>query len=66
MKARLWSIFNGTGIAPEAEVGKVVKVKCTAPCDSALVHIVLSVNPTLLYMLGDPEDPVAAWKKLSD
>ncbi len=22
-----------------------------------------SVDPTLLYLLGDPEDPVAVWKK---
>ena len=34
--------------------------------DSALAHVVLSVDPTLLYMLGDPVDPVAVWKKLSD
>ena len=26
----------------------------------------LSVDPSLLYLLGDPEDPVAVWKKLSD
>ena len=34
--------------------------------DKALAIIVLSVEPSLLYMLGDPEDPVAVWKKLSD
>ena len=34
--------------------------------DSELAHVVLSVDPTLLYMLGDPVDPVAVWKKLSD
>ena len=28
--------------------------------------IVLSVEPTLLYLLGDHDDPVAAWKKLCD
>ena len=26
----------------------------------------LSVDLTLLYLLGDPEDPVTVWKKLSD
>ena len=26
----------------------------------------LSVDPSLLYLIGDPEDPVAVWKKLSD
>ena len=28
--------------------------------------IVLSVEPTLLYLLGDPDDLVAVWKKLCD
>ena len=28
--------------------------------------IVLSAEPTLLYLLGEPKDPVAVWKKLSD
>ncbi len=26
----------------------------------------LSVDPSLLYLLGDPEDTVAVWKKLFD
>ena len=26
----------------------------------------LSVDPTLLYLLGDPENPVIVWKKLLD
>ena len=34
--------------------------------DRALAMMVLSVDPTLLYLLGDPEDPVTVWKKLSD
>ena len=33
--------------------------------DKALATIVLSVDPSLLYMLGDPEDPVQVWKKLA-
>ena len=66
MKAGLWSIVNGMEKAPEAEVDAEVKAKYTARRDSALAHIVLSVDPTLLYLLGDLEDPVAAWKKLSD
>ena len=66
MKAGLWSIVNGTEKAPEAEADAEVTAKYTARRDSALAHIVLSVDPTLLYLLGDPEDPVAAWKKLSD
>ena len=31
----------------------------------ALTTIVLGVDPSLLYLLGDPVDPAAVWKKLS-
>ena len=66
MKARLWWIVNGMEKVPEAEADAEVKAKYTAHHDSALAHVILSVDPTLLNLLGDPEDPVAAWKKLSD
>ena len=26
----------------------------------------VSVEPSLFYLLGDPEDPIAVWKKLAD
>ena len=31
----------------------------------ALAIILLSVDPSLLYLLGDPTDPTAVWEKLS-
>ena len=62
LKTGLWSIVNGTEKAPEAEVDAEVKAKYTARCHRSLAHIVLSVDPMLLYLLGNPEDPVAAWK----
>ena len=35
--------------------------------DRALAMIVLSVDPTLLYLLGpDPQNPAVVWKKLAD
>ncbi len=34
--------------------------------DRSLATIVLSVEPSLLYLLGEPENPVTVWKKLSD
>ena len=35
--------------------------------DRASMMIVLSVDPTLLYLLGpDPENPAVVWKKLAD
>ena len=66
MKAGLWSIVNGTEKAPVAEADAEVIARYTALRDSALTHIVLSVDPTLLYLLGDPEDSAAASKKLSN
>ena len=39
-------------------------------CSGAIVHklgtIVLSVDPSLLYILGEPKDPVEVWTALSE
>lgn len=32
--------------------------------DKALATIVLTVQPSLLYLIGDPEDPSGVWQKL--
>lgn len=65
MKEGLWGIVNETERAPpEREADK--HAKFVGRQNRALALIVLSVEPTLLYLLGDPEDPVAVWKKLSD
>jgi len=42
------------------------RAKFLARRDHALAIVVLSMEPTLLYLLGKPNDPVAVWKKLSD
>ena len=34
--------------------------------DRALATIVLSVEPSLLYLIGDPQDPGKVWKTLQD
>ena len=41
-------------------------MKFTSRRDRALATVVLSVDTSLLYLIGDPEDPVAVWKKLAD
>ena len=65
VKDGLWSIVSGTETAPAStEAEKYAKF--VSRRDKALAIIVLSVHPSLLYLLGDPEDPVAVWKKLSD
>ena len=58
----LWNIVNETEDAPEENVEKYRLRK-----DRALATIVLSMEPSLLYLLGpDPDDPAEVWKKLSD
>ncbi|KAK3719576.1 hypothetical protein QZH41_006798 [Actinostola sp. cb2023] len=62
IKENLWSIVSGTEVAPaETEVEKFTKFVVRR--NRALATIVLSVNTSLLYLLGDPEDPVVVWKK---
>ena len=63
IKDGLWKIVNGTENAPTDE-GEIPKYELLR--DRALATIVLSVEPTLLYLLGpDPEDPAEVWKKLA-
>ena len=65
VKDGLWSIVNGTEAIPD-EGDADARAKFVARRDRALALIVLSVERSLLYFLGDPEDPVVVWKKLSD
>ena len=67
VKDGLWGIVDGTEKPPTVvgEDREALK-KFTARRDRALAIIVLSVEPSLLYLIGDPEDPVAVWKKLKD
>ncbi len=34
--------------------------------DRALAIVVLSIDTSLLYLIGEPSDPATVWKKLSD
>ena len=63
MKDGLWGIVNGTEIAP-AEAEPLAKFSTIR--DKALAIIVLSVDLTLLYLVGDPMNPIEVWKKLAD
>jgi len=65
MKEGLWRITTGEETAPTAGT-EAERTKFATRKDRALATIVLSVDPSLLYLLGDPEDPVAVWKKLGD
>jgi hypothetical protein len=52
MKDGLWGIVSGAEAAPEE--GTDAYPKFAARRDCALANIVLSVDPSLLYLIGDP------------
>jgi len=65
MKDGLWGIVNESKRHPE-ETQADKYAKFVARRDHALAIIVLAVDPSLLYLLGDPNDPVTVWKKLEN
>ena len=62
MKEGLWGIVAGT----EAESEAAAHSKYVGIRDRALAIVVLSVDPTLLYLIGEPTDPKVVWTKLAD
>ena len=64
MKDGLWNIVNGNETIPSGDGER--RAKFLARRDHALATIVLSVHPSLLYLIGDTEDLIAVWKKLGD
>ncbi len=65
MKDGLWGIASGTEDAP-AEDDAEARRKYTSRKDRALVIIVLGIDPSLLYLLGNPENPSEVWTQLQD
>lgn len=56
MKEGLWRIVTGQEKAPTSS--ETERAKFAARRDRALATVVLSVDTLLLYLVGDPEDPV--------
>ena len=65
MKEGLWTIVDGTEASPSEHESDRYR-KYIGRRDCALALIVLSIEPSLLYLIGDPEDPITVWKKLAD
>ena len=63
MKEGLWKIVTGEETEPNDE-GQ--RSKFTTRKDRALATVVLSVDPPILCIIGNPEDPVVVWKKLAN
>ena len=66
MKFGVWGFVTGTEIEPDEDENNAVWRKWNERKDKALANIVLAVEPSLLYLLGDPQDPAEVWKKLAD
>ena len=71
MREGLWSIVNKEEVIPELhntrrreteEARRKFKIRF----EKALTTIVLAVSPSLLYLLGEPEDPVKVWDTLEN
>ena len=60
-----WGIVAGTEEPPDRGTDPDKYAKFMSRRDKALATIVLAVDPSLLYIIGDPEDPAAVWRKLS-
>ena len=60
------TLFNGTEIVPDSRIEMGSHAKYLSRKDRALATIVLSLEPSLLYLTGDPDDRGVVWKKLAD
>ena len=64
MKDGLWKLIDGTEVvSPQKEVEKYAKY--VAKKNKALAIVVLSVEPSLFYLLEEPQNPVIVWNKLA-
>ena len=59
----LWKIVTGEETEPNDEEQRA---KFSTRRDQALATVVLSVDPSILYIIGNPEDPVVVWKKIAN
>ena len=64
MKKDLWGIVNETETAPGLDASEAAVTKYRIRKDRALATIVLSIDPSSLYLIGDPKEPVEVWQKL--
>jgi len=62
LKEGLWGIVSCTEQSPGVKDENFPK--CLARKDKALATIILTVQPSLLYLIGDAEDPSEVWQKL--
>lgn len=65
-KEGVWGVVSGTETAPAEDADDKVKERYAVRRDKALATIVLSVDTSLLYLLGNPDNPLSVWRKLEE
>ena len=65
IKEGLWGIVNKTEDCPDQTTEADKYAKYMARRDRALATSVLAVDTSLLYLIGDPEDPAVVWEQLT-
>ena len=63
MRDGSWDIVNNKEKIPTEGDKDILKFLSR---DRALASMILSVDPSLLYLIRDPDDPVVVWNKLAD
>ena len=61
MKEVLWKVVTGEETAPAGDERE--RAKFATRRDRALATVVLSVDPSILYLIGNPEHPVVVCGK---
>ena len=66
MRENLWGIVNGAEALPIGANNDENRRKFVLRRDRALSTIVISIEPKLLYIIGDPSDPRLVYQKLEN
>ena len=61
----LWGLVFGTEECPDPTTEAKKHTNYLAKRDQALATIVLAIETSLFYLLGDPQDPAIVWEQLS-
>ena len=62
----VWNIVNGTEIVPDSRAEIGLHAKYLLCKDRTLATIVPSLEPSLLYLIWDPDDRGVVWKNSAD
>ena len=65
-KVKVWGTVSGNKSAPVEDTVDEMKGYYASRWDKALATIVFLADLLLLYLLGNPDNPVCVWRKLEE